>query len=69
MQLQYLGHTLYYQPTQRLLLWRAAPGELRLLTGPEQVALMAEQIPSDSERQQPTPVPSLAPGRVPKFLG
>jgi hypothetical protein len=68
-QLQYLGHTLYYQPTQRLLLWRAAPGELRLLTGPEQVALMAEQIPCDTELQQTSAAHALAPGRMPKFLG
>lgn len=27
-QLQYLGHTLYYQPSQRVLLWRSAPGQL-----------------------------------------
>jgi hypothetical protein len=46
-QLLYFGHTLYYQPRQRLLLWRAAPGELRLLAGPEQVAAMAEQIPCE----------------------
>jgi hypothetical protein len=68
-QLQYLGHTLYYQPSQRLLLWRAAPGELRLLTGPEQVALMAEQVPCETESQETTPNRALAPGRVPQFLG
>jgi hypothetical protein len=46
-QLQYLGHTLYYQPSQRLLLWRAAPGKLMALRGPEEVALVAEQVPCD----------------------
>jgi len=46
-QLQYLGHTLYYQPSQRLLLWRAAPGKLMALHGPQDVALVAEQVPCD----------------------
>ncbi|MGI4820195.1 MAG: hypothetical protein ACRYFV_03185 [Janthinobacterium lividum] len=44
-QLQYLGHTLYYQPSQRVLLWRAAPGQLAPLGGPEDVAFVAEQTP------------------------
>jgi hypothetical protein len=47
-ELQYLGHTLYYQPSQRLLLWRAAPGKLMALHGPQDVALVAEQVPCDN---------------------
>jgi hypothetical protein len=68
-QLQYLGHTLYYQPSQRLLIWRAAPGVMRSLSGPEDVALVAEQIPYVSPQVDPGPARSLAPGRVPQFLG
>jgi hypothetical protein len=68
-QLQYLGHTLYYQPTQRLLIWRAAPGVMRSLSGLEDVALVAEQIPYAPPQVDPSPVRSLAPGRVPQFLG
>ncbi|TDN39892.1 hypothetical protein E4631_24960 [Hymenobacter sp. UV11] len=45
--LRYLGHTLYYQPTQRLLLWRAAPGDLQLVHSAEEVAFVAEQTPCD----------------------
>jgi hypothetical protein len=30
---RYLGHMLYYQPSQRLLLWQAAPGKLLALRG------------------------------------
>jgi hypothetical protein len=37
--------------------------------GPEQVAFMAEQIPCETEGWDPDPMRSLAPGRVPKFLG
>jgi hypothetical protein len=47
MQLQYLGHTLYYQPSERLLLWRTAPGKLMALRGSKEVALVAEQVPCD----------------------
>jgi hypothetical protein len=68
-QLQYLGHTLYYQPSQRLLIWRAAPGEMRQLSGPEDVALMAEQIPYGPTRADPGPARSLSTGRVPQLLG
>lgn len=50
--LQYLGHTLYYQPSQRLLLWRAAPGKLLPLRGLDDVALVAEQTPFDDYNQR-----------------
>ncbi|RZK32062.1 MAG: hypothetical protein EOO63_02490, partial [Hymenobacter sp.] len=46
-ELRYLGHVLYYQPSQRLLLWRAAPGKLHALHGPAELALVAEQVPCD----------------------
>ncbi|MGI4863389.1 MAG: hypothetical protein ACRYFZ_05655, partial [Janthinobacterium lividum] len=42
-QLSYLGHTLFYQPSQRVLLWRAAPGQLLALLNADHVALVAEQ--------------------------
>jgi hypothetical protein len=47
-ELRYLGHVLYYQPSQRLLLWRAAPGKLQTLHGPAELALVAEQVPCDT---------------------
>jgi hypothetical protein len=47
-ELRYLGHTLYYQPSQRVLLWRAAPGKLQVLSGPDDVAYVAEQVPCDA---------------------
>lgn len=47
-ELRYLGHILYYQPSQRLLLWRAAPGKLLALRGPDDIALVAEQVPCDA---------------------
>lgn len=68
-QLQYLGHLLYYQPTQRLLFWRAAPEDIRQLQGPDDVALMAEQIPAEATRADVGPTRSLSAGRVPQFLG
>lgn len=46
-ELRYLGHLLYYQPTQRVLLWRATPGQLQPLRGPDDVAYVAEQLPCD----------------------
>jgi hypothetical protein len=47
-ELRYLGHILYHQPSQRLLLWRAVPGKLLALRGPGDVALVAEQVPCDA---------------------
>jgi hypothetical protein len=46
-ELRYLGHLLYYQPTHRVLLWRATPGQLQPLRGPDDVAYVAEQLPCD----------------------
>ena len=68
-QLQYLGHMLYYQPTHRLLFWQAVPGDIRQLQGPDDVALMAEQIPAEAPRADAAPARSLSAGRVPQFLG
>jgi hypothetical protein len=68
-QLQYLGHQLYYQPTQRLLFWQAAPGDIRQLQGPADVASMAEQIPKEAMRTDSAPARSLSAGRVPQLLG
>ena len=39
------GHTLYYQPTQRCLLWRVVPGQVLLLSSPAQVVAIAELMP------------------------
>ncbi len=49
-ELNYLGHKLYYQPSNRWLLWRAEPGKLLSLLSPEHVALVAEQIPYNDYR-------------------
>jgi hypothetical protein len=54
-ELRYLGHTLYYQPSQRLLLWRAAPGNLQALGGPDEVAYVAEQVPCDAYGENSAP--------------
>jgi len=66
-ELRYLGHILYYQPSQRLLLWRAAPGKLLALRGPDDVALVAEQVPCDAFGG--SFAPSLSPGSGLKTLG
>jgi len=60
-QLQYLGHTLYYQPSQRLLLWRAAPGNLKVLRSAADVAFVAEQVPYDDtiSAQPALPAPTI----------
>jgi ribosomal protein S27AE len=44
-ELHYLGHVLYYQPRERLLLWRAMPGALLALLSAEHVDGVAEQVP------------------------
>lgn len=65
-QLSYLGHTLFYQPTERVLLWRVAPGQLLALLKAEQLALVAE-LPV---HEAAAPVPAAGqPVRLPKFLG
>jgi len=66
-ELRYLGHILYYQPSQRLLLWRAAPGKLLALRGPDDVPLVAEQVPCDAFGG--SFAPSLSPGSGLKTLG
>ncbi|TFZ63856.1 hypothetical protein E4631_21470 [Hymenobacter sp. UV11] len=42
-----MAPTLCYQPSQRLLRWRAAPVKFLALRGPVDVALVARQIPDD----------------------
>ena len=66
-ELRYLGHLLYYQPSQRLLLWRAAPGKLAALSSPDDVAFVAEQVPCDAYGG--SFVPSLGLGSGLKTLG
>jgi hypothetical protein len=66
-ELRYFGHLLYYQPSQRLLLWRAAPGKLQTLHGPADLALVAEQVPCDTFGGHAAP--SLGPGSGLKTLG
>ncbi|NML67916.1 hypothetical protein HHL22_22170 [Hymenobacter sp. RP-2-7] len=53
LQLTYFGHTLYYQPRHRCLLWRVGPGQVLLLFSPEQLAAVAELTPGD---YVPTPL-------------
>jgi len=65
-QLRYLGHTLFYQPRRRALLWRVVPGQLLALLSPEHVAFVAEQTPY----QEPSQLPPGPSGRgLPKYLG
>jgi hypothetical protein len=66
-ELRYFGHLLYYQPSQRLLLWRAAPGKLQTLHGPAELALVAEQVPCDTFGGHAAP--SLGPDSGLKTLG
>ncbi|TFZ62745.1 hypothetical protein E4631_24650 [Hymenobacter sp. UV11] len=66
-ELRYLGHLLYYQPSQRLLLWRAAPGNLQTLGGPDEVAYVAEQVPCDAYGE--SVAPSLGTGSELQTLG
>jgi hypothetical protein len=44
-ELTYLGHVLYYQPRERLLLWRVVPGTLLALLSADYVDAVAEQVP------------------------
>ncbi|TDN35758.1 hypothetical protein A8B98_12620 [Hymenobacter sp. UV11] len=66
-QLQYLGHTLYYQPSQRVLLWRSAPGQLQALHSAAEVAQVAEQLPWQQEGPGQAPLLPLS-GQL-KILG
>jgi hypothetical protein len=52
-QLIYLGHTLFSQPTQQVLLWRVVPGQMIVLNKAEHLALVAELPVSEEPRPQP----------------
>jgi hypothetical protein len=54
-QLTYLGHTLFYQPSQRVLLWRVLPGQMVALRKAEQLALIAELPVYEEPRVLPQP--------------
>lgn len=60
LQLSYFGHTLYYQPTQRCLLWGVVPGQVLWLSSPEQLAAIAELTPLEHG-----PVPPAEPLALP----
>lgn len=55
-ELHYLGHVLYYQPRERLLLWQVRPGTLLALLSAAYVDGVAEQVPY----QAPPPLPASA---------
>jgi hypothetical protein len=55
-ELHYLGHVLYYQPRERLLLWQVRPGTLLALLSAAYVDGVAEQVPY----QAPLPLPAPA---------
>ena len=67
LQLAYFGHTLYYQPTQRCLLWEAAPGQYLPVFTAEQLAQVAEFVPMLQRPQAPALLP--APRLQPKYVG
>jgi hypothetical protein len=67
LQLAYFGHTLYYQPTQRCLLWKVAAGQYLPVFTAEQLAQVTEFVPVLQRSQIPTLLP--APRPQPKFLG
>jgi ribosomal protein S27AE len=54
-ELHYLGHVLYYQPRERLLLWRVVPGTLLALLSAEYVDGVAEQVPYQAPPTLPAP--------------
>jgi predicted nucleic acid-binding Zn-ribbon protein len=51
--LDYFGRRFYYQPTQRMLLWECAPGQLWLLN-----------LPAEFTRVFELPIPALAPAAL-----
>jgi hypothetical protein len=69
-ELHYLGHVLYYQPTQRWLLWRVVPGKLLALLSAAHVDAVLEQAPYEALEapRRALEQPQLSPPR-PKFLG
>lgn len=62
-ELHYLGHVLYYQPRERLLLWRAMPGALLALLLAEHVDGVAEQVPYQAPPEVVAPAAESAWGR------
>lgn len=60
-ELNYLGHKLYYQPTNNWLLWGIEPGKLVALLSPEHVAIVAEQMPANYYAPAPA-LPSYSSG-------
>jgi hypothetical protein len=44
-ELHYLGHTFFYQPSERCLLWAVAPGQYMIVSEAAQVPLIAELDP------------------------
>jgi hypothetical protein len=58
-ELQYLGHTFCYQPSERCLLWAVVPGQYMIVSEAAQVALIAELDPY----QPAPPAVSAAPVR------
>lgn len=58
-ELHYLGHVLYYQPRERLLLWRVMPGTLLALLSAEYVDGVAEQVPYQAPPALPAPAAEL----------
>jgi hypothetical protein len=44
-ELHYLGHTFFYQPSERCLLWAIEPGHYLVVSEAAQVALIAELDP------------------------
>lgn len=75
-ELRYVGHTFFYQPVERCLLWEMEPGLYIVVTDAEQVPLIAEldpyQAPQLNYGYQPDPFqlpPAPRPGSMLKDLG
>lgn len=75
-ELRYFGHTFFYQPVERCLLWEMEPGLYSVVTTAEQVPLIAEldpyQAPQLGYGYQPDPLqlsPAPRPGSMLKDLG
>ena len=65
-QLTYLGHPFFYQPTHRVLLWQVAPGQFIAVLKAQQLALIAELPVYEEVRQLASPV---RPVGTPKYVG
>jgi hypothetical protein len=61
-ELRYFGHTFYYQPVERCLLWEVAPDQYLVVLSPEQIPQIAELTPYQPPQELPAPTTTTADG-------